>query len=525
MIGFNPNRAALGCASNISDMSELAEIARHLLRFSPDALVVVDEQGLIRFANDTVTNLFGYSPEQLIGQSIDTLVPERLRARHMQHVASFIAKPRSREMGAAIGDLFALRADGTEFAAGIRLAHFNIEDKLYIAAAIRDNTERKVITDELVAARQEAERANRAKSRFLATASHDLRQPLQTVRMLNASMCKLAEDARLTELLKHQEQAIDNATRLLNALLDISRLESGGIEPQCTEVSLPDLFDELRNEFESVARARDLQLRLEPLAVVLQTDRILIYQLLQNLLGNALKYTDRGWVSVKAGLDEAGLKIVVRDTGIGIPADKVERIFDEYYQVDTHGAKRVGVGLGLAIVKEVARLLDCDVAIRSRLGEGTEVTVTLPPSAVAAGPPASADHDQKLAPTAYRKARVILVEDNEGVRVATELFLKLEGFETLCATSVADAERLIPTIRRGDVIVADYHLDRTCTGLDVLEQVRSRTGIEVPGVVLSGDLPAAVRSKLQASSNTRFLSKPVDTKILLETISELSKAS
>jgi protein-histidine pros-kinase len=223
-------------------MDELSAVTQHLVRFAPDALIVIDDQGRICFANETVRHLFGHSPAALQGRSIDALVPERLRGRHGRHIAGFMNEPDNREMGARIADLFALRADGSEFSAGIRLAPFRIGDKLFVAAAIRDMTERRVINEELVAARKEADRANRAKSRFLATASHDLRQPIQTIRLLNAAMTKAVPDPQIRELLQHQAQAIESMARLLNALLDISRLESGAIEPVVTEVSLADLL-------------------------------------------------------------------------------------------------------------------------------------------------------------------------------------------------------------------------------------------------------------------------------------------
>jgi PAS domain S-box-containing protein len=504
-------------------MDELAEITQHLLRSSPDALIVIDDQGRIRFANDTVTDLFGYRPERLLGQSVDVLVPERFRARHGRHVTGFVADPHSREMGARIADLYARRADGSEFAAGIRLAPFRIGDKLFVAAAIRDASERQRINDALVAAREEAERANRAKSRFLATASHDLRQPLQTIKLLNAAMMRLSGDAEVGALLKHQEQAIESTTRLLNALLDISRLESGAIEPQRVEIFLPQMLDELRAEFDSIARARALRLDVGSLPLNITTDRVLFYQLLQNLVGNALKYTDAGSVSVACSMEGGSLLISVRDTGIGIPPDKLERIFDEYYQVDTHGTKRLGVGLGLAIVKEVAKLLDFKVRIVSTVGHSTEVTVSIPAEQLtAAGPQrieAASSHRRQSAPP---RTRVLLVEDNDGVRMATELFLKLEGLEVRSAASFAEAEALLPSIGHGDLIVADYHLDSAHTGLEVLMKARAVHGRNVPGIVLSGDLPSLVRTIQQPIPSSKFLSKPVDTDVLLQAIKELT---
>jgi two-component system, sensor histidine kinase len=515
-------RAASG---NDLTMDELGEITQHLLRFSPDALIVVDERGRIRFASDTVTELFGYVPSTLIGQSMDVLVPERLRMRHGDHVTNFLRRPSNREMGARIADLAARRADGSEFSAGIRLSPFKIGEKLFVAAAIRDVTERQRINEALIIAREEADRANRAKSRFLATASHDLRQPLQTIRLYNAAMSKVG-DAGTRELLQHQANAIDTMTRLLNALLDISRLESGAIEPRPVHVPIGEVFTELKAEFEESAKARGLQLSVVSSPVVISTDRTLFYQLLQNLVGNAVKYTDQGTVAIASFADAQGLSIEVKDTGIGIPTDKLERIFDEYYQVDTHGAKRMGVGLGLAIVREVAKLLGMTVNVTSRVGEGTQVRVHVPQKSIVSIPTEAHTSDAIAArPVAQARSKLILVEDNESVRTATQLFLRLEGYEIASAPSIAEAEPLFQRMQPGDVIIADYHLDDQHTGLDMILHLRERFGYEVPGVVLSGDLPSVLRAVRTVVPACVFLSKPVDTGALIQAIDELGAAA
>lgn len=503
--------------------SELRQVTEHVLHFAPDALVVFDDRNRICFANQTVRDVLGHEPQDLVGQPLDTLIPERLRAQHARHAAGYVLNPSNREMGARNVALFALRADGSEFPAGIRLAPLRIGDKLFIGAAIRDDTDQRIASDELVAARKEAERANRAKCRFLATASHDLRQPMQTIRLLNAAMTKIVPQADVLDLLQQQSQAIDSMTRLLNALLDISRLESGAIEPVKGEMPLAEVFEELRTEFGSVAKARSIDLQVHSLRTVLSTDRALFCQLLQNLLGNALKYTDRGWVRLACSEDSQAVFVAVEDSGIGIPADKLERIFDEYYQVDTHGAKRMGVGLGLAIVKEVTRLLGFSVQISSEVGVGTRVVLRIPHEHRVAVPACDVEVDLRASPAIHApKGRLLLIEDNDGVRAATALFLKLEGYETLSAPTSAEAERLLQSLRPGDVVIADYHLDGECTGLDLLVRLRGVLGYDVPGVVLSGDLPALLRSVRTPVPACRFLSKPVDTAALVEAIAGLS---
>ena len=504
-------------------MDQIASISQQLLQFSPDALIVVDFQGVILFANATSRALFGYSREQLVGQSIDMLVPERFRFRHGAHMAGFLHDPKAREMGARIIDLFARRADGTEFPAGIRLAPMHDGEKTFVAAAIRDMTERRAINDALVAAREEADRANIAKTRFLATASHDLRQPLQTIRLLNASMLTLTtEAADLHNLLQRQESAIDSASRMLNSLLDITRLESGAIEPHLSSIGLASAFSDLQREFEAPALAKGLRLEFSRTSRVVSSDRILLNQLLQNLISNALKYTEKGFVKVFEELDTDGLDLSVVDSGCGIPTDKLERIFDEYYQVDQTGIQRSGVGLGLAIVREVCRLLGYSVTVTSDWGTGTQVRVRIPLQQVESDVLPS-EHLPPLVETqhASTRCRVVLLEDNDSVRAATELFLTLEGYETHSAASVADAEQLLADLKKGDLLISDYHLNGALTGLDVLQQVRAQHQREVPAILLSGDLQSMMRVVKTSIPQCRFLSKPVDTNALLAAIAEL----
>jgi two-component system, sensor histidine kinase len=505
-------------------VGEISFIAQRLLQVSPDALLVVDVTGAVQFSNETCSTLFGYSPEQLLGQPIQLLIPKRFHDRHGSHLSSYLQAPTNREMGARIRDLFARRADGSEFPAGIRLSPFRDGDRTLVAAAVRDMTEGRSISDALIVAREEADRANRAKSRFLATASHDLRQPLQAIRLINASMHKLtADSAELRDLVHHQELAIDSATRLLDALLDISRLESGAIDPQLAPVRLAAAFDDIVGEFAPAALAKNLCLNFEDTQTVISTDRVLLAQLLQNLIGNSIKYTEHGHVRISQVFEEDALVLKVEDTGVGISPDKLGRIFDEYYQVSPHGTQRVGVGLGLAIVREVARLLGYSVTVSSALGKGTCVSVRIPIHrllpATSISPSIGVEVIKEAAPAA---GRLVLLEDNDSVRRATELFLSLEGFEVRSASDVSQAELLLTEMRPGDVLITDYHLDGKFTGIDVLLRLRTQQRRDVAAIVMTGDLPAMMRAIKAPIPLVRFLSKPVDTKSLLAAIADLS---
>ena len=509
-------------------MDKIAFLIKPLLEFSPDALIVVDDQGVMLFANATTRALFGYTRDQLVGRSIDMLVPSRFRLRHGAHIGGFMRHPSNREMGARLVDLFALRADGSEFPAGIRLAPFREGGHTYVAAAIRDMTERRAINDALVAAREEADRANAAKTRFLATASHDLRQPLQAIRLLNASMLTLTRQTpQLHDLARSQEEAIDGATRLLNALLDITRLESGAIEPQLAPVALSAILSELALEFGPVAAAKQLRMELCDSSLVLNTDRVLFTQLLQNVVANAVKYTDAGFVRISVNLEADAVALDIEDSGVGIPEDKLDRVFDEYYQVDPRGAQRSGVGLGLAIVREVSRLLGYSVAVSSTLGTGTRIRVRIPVERVAAQDTGSlAATPSNLTVITQGAAsfpqRLILLEDNDAVRKATELFLSLEGFHIRSAARVAEAETLLADIHASDLFISDYQLDGPLTGLDILHELRAREGRNVPAILMSGDLQSMLRMVKTDIPRCRFLSKPVDATALLAAIQELA---
>ena len=211
-------------------LSLSTELARSALDAAPDAMIIIDAQGVIRYANGQVFALFGYPHDDVVGKAVEQLMPERYRQRHLGHRDGYIHNVRLRPMGQGL-ELFGRRRDGSEFPVEISLSPIRDGDRMLTAAAIRDVTDRKKVEADLIVAREEADRANHGKSRFLATASHDLRQPLQTLALLNGALRRIDTDPECAEALAQQEQAIGAMSRLLNALLDISKLESEPSSP------------------------------------------------------------------------------------------------------------------------------------------------------------------------------------------------------------------------------------------------------------------------------------------------------
>lgn len=492
-----------------------SELVRSALESAPDAMVIADSSGVILFTNQQVTALFGYGPWELAGRVVECLLPERFRARHIGHREQFARDGRVRPMGVGI-ELFALRRDGTEFPVEISLSPILDGERTLVAAAIRDVTDRKRIEAELVAAREAADRANQGKSRFLATASHDLRQPLQTLALLNGTLRRTIRDGVSIEALTRQEQAIAAMSRLLNALLDISKLESGAIKPEPTDFTVATLFAELRAEFAQLAANKGLEFQVEPCADRAHSDPTLVEQILRNLIANAIKYTREGYVALRCLHDAGVIRIQVLDTGIGIPPDQLPYIYDEFYQVGvTTNSVREGYGLGLSIVQRLVKLLDLGLRIESEVGKGSVFSLDLPAGAAhAADRGAAAKPDQATPRHAARSAHVLIVEDDPSVLDATRMLLKVEGYRVSIARSSSEAQRIAREHPDIDLLITDYHLGGGVTGTEVIASVRNILGTRLGCLLVTGDTSSAIRA-LRHDEHVRMTSKPIDADELL----------
>ncbi len=501
-----------------------SDLVRTVLDSVPDAMVIINASGSIVFTNHQVTELFGYTTDELKGQSVEILLPERWRSGHVRHRQVYTSNVRNRPMGSGL-DLLALRKDGREVPVEISLSPLPNKGEVLVIAAIRDVTDRRTIQTELKTAREAAERANQAKSRFLATASHDLRQPLQALALLNGALRRTITDRELAEVLLQQEQAIGAMSRLLNALLDINKIESGAIKPEVTDFKVAEIFAELRAEFAGLAAQKGLQLSIEPCADYAHSDPALVSQILRNLISNAIKYTQEGCVRLQCLHDQAFVRVEVLDTGIGIPPSALPHIYDEFYQVGAvPNTSRDGYGLGLSIVQRLVRLLNLKLHVQSVVDRGSTFSLDLP-----AAPAMLKDHDRLVTQPLHGTAQsisshVLLVDDDPAVLNATRLLLRVEGYRVSIAASLQEALARAHETPDIDLVMTDYHLHGHETGLQVISRLREALGPTLKALLVTGDTSSAIR-ELGADAHLRLTSKPVKAEELLNTLQSLLKES
>ncbi len=492
-----------------------------LLEFAPDALIVVDAKGTIVYANAHAHTLFGYEAGTMKGFPIEALIPAQSRAKHVAYRNAYIADPRTREMGNRSMPLLGQRRDGTSFRAEIRLAPIRTPAGLVSAAAVRDATESERIVTMMAAAKETADEANATKGRFLAAASHDLRQPLQTLRLLNGTLKRLTQEPTVLEVLEQEERALITMSDLLNALLNVSKLESGTVQPAISEVSLDSIFEDMKQQFFSPAKLKNLDLQVASPAIAVHTDSTLLREMIQNLLANAIRYTDRGRVTLQCHREQGRTWVEVEDTGVGMAESTKDKIFDDFFQAAAHGSThRGGVGLGLGIVRRLARMLDLPLQVESKLDVGTRFRIEIT-NVVSANAPQTLVTSKDVPSLAKRGRRILLVEDEEAMRMALKTYLRLDDHEVHLAGSLGELDRLlVPMTTPPDIVISDYRLGKRDRGSDAIERIRAKFGSRVPAIVLTGDT-SLIPAYLGEQPMTRMLNKPVDVQLLTATMEEL----
>ena len=361
---------------------------------------------------------------------------------------------------------------------------------------------------ELERAKAEADDANVSKTRFVAAASHDILQPLNAARLYVTSLIERqgggGED---TNLVHNIDASLEAVEEIFAALLDISRLDTGAMQPELTDFRIDELLARLEVEFAPLAREKGLQLKFMPCALAVRSDRRLLRRLLQNLVSNAIKYTPKGTVLVGCRRRGARLRIDVYDTGIGIPQAKRRAVFKEFHRLDQGARVARGVGLGLSIVERIARVLDCEVALKSDVGRGSRFSVEVPRGRAAAAEPALRAA-AKAAAGQLAGTVVVCIDNEPAILDGMQTLLRGWGCRVLQAVDLAAALAAIAASGcEPDGLLVDYHLDAD-NGLDAIAELRARYGRGLPAILLTADRSLKVRDEAR-TAGAHVLNKPV----------------
>lgn len=484
-----------------------------LLESAPDAIIIVDENGQMVLVNQQAMRLFGYERDEMTGQPVELLLPAGLHEAHVGYRTAYTDTPRLRPMGEGM-DLVGRRKDGSDVPVEISLSPVKTHSGRFISSVIRDVSVRRQMEQDVKAAQEAAERANKANSAFLAAASHDLRQPVQALSLLNGALRRTVKDERALAMVEHQDASLTAMTNLLNSLLDISRLDAGAIIPEWEDFPMQRLIDRLSAEFARQAHAKGLEFASESCDAVVRSDPNLLAEVISNLVSNAIRYTDKGEVRLVCVKRDGHCHLEVSDTGIGIEGDQLEEIFREFHQCKSPGASKEGFGLGLAIVRRLTDLLDHRIEVESDPGRGSRFTVTMPVIAdMAAHIAEELSSDRELPETG--SGLVILIEDDVSVANAWGLLLEAEGYKVATAASAKEARALVEHIDEPPaLLISDFHLLGGSTGVQAVSLIRQHYDLEIPAFIVSGDTSKVVK-EARLIDNCTLMSKPVDTARLL----------
>lgn len=375
----------------------------------------------------------------------------------------------------------------------------------YVLSSIQHRFENLELVEKLKKGTKDAEESNRRKTRFLASASHDLRQPIHALGLFSEALTSENLSPNGVNTLSFLKQSVTSLRELINSLLDISRLDAGIITPNFGAVNVSDLIEILKHDFEEECKAKNLKLYTQGSEAWVYSDSILLENILRNLINNAIRYTQKGSVVLSCKQQNNIVLIEVLDTGVGISESEQALIFDEFYQINnTSHAHQQGLGLGLAIVQSQAKLLKHKLSVHSRVGHGTCFRLRLKPADPSMY---SSQRDNFVDSMQLMSFDILIIDDDEAILEGMKMTLEEWGCRITTASSLNEAITLC-IHHKPDIIISDFHLRDQVTGLDVVKRLREQLDKTVPALLITGDT-APERLQEAQQNDLILLHKPV----------------
>ncbi|MBN8911202.1 MAG: response regulator [Rhizobiales bacterium] len=518
-----------GVLITFADISEVKVIQREsqaaraysegIIATIEQPLVVLDTELRVVSASTSFYRVFEIEPATMVG-------------RHLLDFGSHLDVPEMKKYLAALLSSGAGVAD-TEIT--LKLPTCGVRSFMVSARAIGDGslasqnvllsivdvTDAKCESEALAAAKALAESANIGKSRFLAAASHDLRQPLQTINLLQGILKKRTRDEDTLQLLERLDDTVGAMSSMLDKLLDINQLEAGVVQPSIVNFPINSLLARLKADFVYLAEEKGLQWHVVPCRLVARSDPKLLGQMLHNLISNAVKYTSKGKLLLGCRRREGIIRIEVLDTGIGLPMDQARKIFEEFHQLANPARdSSLGLGLGLSIVKRIGDLLGHSIDVRSIPGYGSAFAVEVQIGDAGEGGetrPIRAVQENSVPVV----GTILIIDDDPIVRNMIKMLLDQEGHRATAAGDVATALDIAgKDATELDLVIADYNLSCGASGLEAIAGLRQQLGRDIPAIVLTGDI-ATITLRAVADQGHIQLNKPVKSQQLIGLIQHL----
>ncbi len=511
------------------DLKESEEQFRLLLECAPDAIVVVNQHGKLALVNAQAGKLFGYQPAELFGQPVETLLPPGHRHAHAAHRFAYSQSPRLRQMGIGV-ELKGLRKSGEEFPVEVSLSPIHTRRGTWVAAGIRDITERMEAENRLIAERRRAENANRAKSDFLATMSHEIRTPMNAI----LGMADLLWETELTrtqrDYVSRFRRAGTNLLTLINDILDLAKIESGRFELESVDFSLTELLERTTELMAPRASSTNIELAVHIMLgtpTLLVGDPLRLQQVLNNIVGNAIKFTEKGSVTVNVRLhadkQPGHLQFSVVDTGIGIPANKLAVIFEDFGQAESSTTRRFGgTGLGLGICRRLVNRMGGDVSVDSVLGQGSVFTFDVILALPEKTPPS-----EKNARFDLSGRRVLVADDNSTNRLILCRACSAWGMTTEEADNAAKAYKLVREASLSHKPFSLVLLDDVMPDSDGFAALKKLLAVDsnLPVVLISSHNEPGSLTRAKALGAAAYVAKPVRRAELRALISNVLRPS